>query len=72
MSGKGSKLRPCSVDQSTFKSNWDKIFDKKDSFVMDMPGTLGSAKLVFREDNTGISKNEYQDVLSTEDCLLKG
>ncbi len=24
-----------------------------------------------KEDNTGTDKNEYQDVLSTEDCLTK-
>lgn len=23
-----------------------------------------------KEDNTGTSKNDYQDVLSTEDCIL--
>ena len=28
--GKGSKPRPFSVDQSTFDSNWDKIFKKKE------------------------------------------
>jgi hypothetical protein len=30
--------------------------------------------LIFRkkkqEDNTGVSKNEFQDVLSTEDCMI--
>ena len=28
MSGKGSKPRPYSVDQKTFSSNWDNIFNK--------------------------------------------
>jgi hypothetical protein len=23
-----------------------------------------------KEDNTGVEKNEYQDILSTEDCLI--
>ncbi len=23
-----------------------------------------------KQDNTGVTKNEYQDVLSTEDCIL--
>ncbi len=27
--GKGSKPRPFSVDQKTFDSNWDAIFNKK-------------------------------------------
>lgn len=30
--------------------------------------------LIFRKkqnnDNTGVSKNEYQDILNTEDCLI--
>jgi hypothetical protein len=25
---------------------------------------------IFRKDNTNIEKNEYQDLLSTEDCVL--
>lgn len=28
MSGKGSRPRPYSVDQKTFDSNWDRIFNK--------------------------------------------
>jgi hypothetical protein len=28
--GKGSKPRPYSVDQTTFDSNWDAIFGKKE------------------------------------------
>jgi hypothetical protein len=28
--GKGSKARPFSVDQSTFISNWDLVFGKKE------------------------------------------
>jgi hypothetical protein len=28
MAGKGSRPRPYSVDQKTFDSNWDKIFNK--------------------------------------------
>jgi len=27
--GKGSRPRPYSVDQSTFRNNWDSIFGKK-------------------------------------------
>lgn len=40
MSGKGSKPRPFSVNQETFASNWDKIFnkDKQDlAFESDNP-----------------------------------
>ena len=51
--GKGSKARPFSVTQHEYENRWNAIFQK------DLP----------KEDNTGIDKNEYQDVLSTEDCL---
>ena len=54
MSGKGSKPRPFSVDQETFNSNWDSIFKKKP--VQDK----------FDE---AIMKNEYYDVLTTEEAL---
>lgn len=51
--GKGSSPRPFSVDQNTFASNWDAIFGKK--------------KVI--EDNTGVQKNEYCDIISTEECF---
>lgn len=52
--GKGSAIRPLSVDNKTYQSNWDLIFRKSKS-----------------EDNTGVDKNEYQDIISTEDCFPK-
>lgn len=51
--GKGSKPRPYSVSQEEYDNRWDNIFGK------DKP----------KEDNTGTSKNEYYDVLTTEDAL---
>lgn len=56
MSGKGSKPRPLSVDQKTFDGNWNKIFKKQDKW--DHYSDLPSP-------------NYYQDLLSTEDCVLK-
>lgn len=56
MSGKGSKPRPLSVDQKTFDDNWDKIFKKSENW--DHYSDLPSP-------------NYYQDLLSTEDCVLK-
>lgn len=53
--GKGSAPRPFSVSQNTYSNNFDAIFRKNKPPV---------------EDNTGTSKNEYQDLLSTEDALL--
>ena len=51
--GKGSKPRPFSVSQEEYDKRWDAIFQR------DLP----------KEDNTGTSKNEYQDILSTEECI---
>jgi hypothetical protein len=36
---------------------------ENDKLNLSMPGTIGSAKVVF--------KNDYQDVLSTEECALQ-
>lgn len=36
MNGKGDKPRPLSVDQKTFDSNWDKIFNKNVSIPANM------------------------------------
>ena len=59
MSGKGSKPRPYSVDQETFDNNWDRIFkkDKDWDHYSDLP-------------NPDAYRNDYQDILSTEDCVL--
>lgn len=59
--GKGSKQRP--TDQEAYSSGWDRIFGKnkqqdktpeqtndKESLTMPMPGTAGSAKIVFKDD----------------------
>jgi hypothetical protein len=54
MSGKGSKPRPFSVNQETFCNNWDSIFKKKP--VQD-------------KQDEAIMKNEYYDVLTTEEAL---
>lgn len=52
--GKGSAPRPFSISQEEYATRWDAIFQR------DLP----------KEDNTGTAKNEYQDILSTEDALL--
>jgi hypothetical protein len=54
MSGKGSKPRPFSVDMTVYKNNWDVIFGSNPH----------------RPNNTGTAKNEYQDELGTEDCII--
>jgi hypothetical protein len=45
--GKGSKQRP--TDHEKYSNNWDTIFGKKKS--VPMPGTIGGAKLIFKDDN---------------------
>lgn len=51
--GKGDKPRPFNISQDEYANRWDSIF-KRDKH---------------NDDNTGTSKNEYQDILSTEDSL---
>jgi len=53
--GKGSKPRPFSVSQQEYESRWDAIFGRD----------------VKKDDNTGVQKNEYYDIISTEDALLE-
>ena len=56
--GKGSSPRPFSVDRETFENNWDRIFKKNDwDHYSDLP-------------NPSAYTNDFQDVLSTEDCIL--
>jgi len=56
--GKGSAPRPFSVDRDTFESNWDAIFKKpKWDNYSDLP-------------SPDAYKNDYQDILSTEDCII--
>ena len=56
MSGKGSKPRPYSVDQKTFDSNWDRIFSNR-------------KKTEPEKQDEAIMKNEYYDILTTEEAL---
>ena len=55
--GKGSKARPFSVSQEEYDKRWDNIFGR-------------DQKKNVQEDNTGVTLNEYPDILTTEDCLL--
>lgn len=59
MSGKGSKPRPFSVNRETYESNWDKIFKRP---AWDNYSDLPSPEAY---------KNEYQDILSTEECVIE-
>lgn len=49
--GKGSTPRPLSVSKEVYDNRWDAIFSKKEEpMILPMPGTIGSAKLVFPQD----------------------
>ncbi len=56
--GKGSKPRPFSVSQAEYDSRWDAIFqrDLKEEKI-EMPGTVGGAKVVFRDENESSGSN---------------
>ena len=53
--GKGSAPRPFSVSQQEYDNRWDNIFGrdkpKSDNRLMEMPGTLGGAKVVQPEEH---------------------
>jgi hypothetical protein len=68
--GKGSKPRPFSVSKDEFDNRFDAIFGKKEKETLpefELNKSTGEVQQV--EDNTGTNKNEYQDILSTEDCF---
>jgi len=53
--GKGSKPRPFSVTQHEYDNRWDAIFgrdlkEKEKELTLEMPGTIGGAKVIFNED----------------------
>ena len=53
--GKGSKPRPFSVTQQEYDNRWDAIFgrdlkEKEKELTLEMPGTIGGAKVIFKED----------------------
>jgi len=56
--GKGSKPRPISVSQQEYDNRWDNIFcrDLKED-VIEMPGTIGSAKVTFGNENESSDSN---------------
>jgi len=49
--GKGSRPRPYSVDQTTFDSNWDAIFGKKEQTVIEEISRLTSEDTLQSTDN---------------------
>jgi len=64
--GKGSKPRPFSVAQEEYEKRWDAIFQRDLHISETSPVDTND---ICAEDNTGVTKNEFQDILSTEDCM---
>ena len=67
--GKGSKPRPFSVSQEEFDNRFEAIFGKKKNTLPEYELNKSTGEVQKVDDNTGITKNEYQDILSTEDCF---
>ena len=65
--GKGSKPRPYSVTKEEFDTKFESIFGAKSKYCQKCGKTFSWCKC--GEDNTGVTQNEFQDVLSTEDCI---
>jgi hypothetical protein len=66
--GKGSSPRPFSIANDEYSKRWDAIFGrdlKEDKKIMEMPGTIGSAKLVFQSDSE-VDKTERNNVETQE------
>jgi hypothetical protein len=76
MSGKGSAPRPFSVSNEEYANRWDAIFQRdkrkeEDAKIEDEAFKLLEEQNKWRKNNTGTDKNEYYDVLTTEDALDK-
>ena len=55
--GKGSKPRPFSVTQAEYDARWDAIFQRDLKEEIEMPGTMGGAKVVFRNEDESSGSN---------------
>lgn len=62
--GKGSTPRPLAISQDEYTARWNAIF-KNEGVSKSQAKRLAT----MRPDNTGTDKNEYHDILSTEECL---
>ena len=62
--GKGSRPRPFSVAQHEYDNRWDAIFgrDLEENLKLDMPGTIGSAKLIFKDENESSRSNTHNSI----------
>jgi hypothetical protein len=68
--GKGSKPRPFSVSKEEYDNRFEAIFGKKKDTLSEYELNKSTGEVQRVEDNTGTDKNDYQDILSTEDAIL--
>jgi len=74
--GKGDKPRPFNISDEEFEANMTRIFGDKSAEKAakqkekeEYFARLAAETKARLEGNTGVDKNEYQDVLATEDCF---
>ena len=62
--GKKNRPRPFSVAQHEYDNRWDAIFGRefKDELKLEMPGTIGSAKLTFKDENESSRSNTHNSI----------
>jgi hypothetical protein len=74
MSGKGSAPRPFSVSNEEYQKRWDAIFQRDIKEIEDQQNedeTFNDISKKQNINNTGTDKDEFYDVLTTEDALIK-
>jgi hypothetical protein len=64
--GKGSKPRPFSVTQEEYAENWNRVFKP----IMDQYSGLPSPEAYEDDAVDPMRPSDYQDILSTEECML--
>lgn len=73
MTGKGSMPRPFSVTNEEYKNRWDAIFGKDLKEIEDQKNEDEAFDSISKKsviDNTGTDKDEFYDILTTEDALM--
>ena len=73
MTGKGSMPRPFSVTNEEYKNRWDAIFGKDLKEIEDQKNEDEAFNSISKKsviDNTGTDKDEFYDILTTEDALM--
>lgn len=75
MTGKGSAPRPFSVSNEEYQKRWDAIFQRDIKEIEDQKNEDEAFDTISKKqnvDNTGTDKDEFYDVLTTEDALNSG